>query len=97
MKIGVELQIDVTKIRKERIYNGKKGSYLTMTTFIDVDNQDQYNNNGMITHKKEEGEDRAPILGNCKVFWKDGSISEVAKNTHQPTGNLDDFDDDIPF
>ena len=71
MKIGVELSIDVTKIEKARIFEGKKGKYLTMTTFIDIDQKDQYENNGMITHKKNEGEERAPILGNCKVFWSD--------------------------
>ena len=71
MKLGLELRIDVTKIEKARIYQGKKGKYLTMTAFVDVDNKDQYDNNGMITHKKEEGEDKAPILGNAKVFWTD--------------------------
>lgn len=71
MKVGIELRIDVTKIDKERIYVGQKGKYLTMTTFVDLDVADQYENNGMITHKAKEGEDRAPILGNVKVFWKD--------------------------
>lgn len=70
-KYGVELSIDVTKIEKARIFEGKKGKYLTMTVFVDTDNKDQYDNNGMITHKKNEGEERAPILGNCKVFWSD--------------------------
>lgn len=72
MKVGIELRIDVKKIDKARIYKGEKGSYLTMTTFVDLDQKDQYDNNGMITHKNEQGEERAPILGNCKVFWTDG-------------------------
>ena len=71
-KYGVELSIDVTKIDKTRLIQGKKGKYLTMTVFIDVDNKDQYDNNGMIVHKKNEGEEgHTPILGNCKVFWSD--------------------------
>ena len=70
-KVGVELRIDVTKIDKARIFTGKKGKYLTMTAFIELETQDQYGNNGMITHAKLEGEDKAPILGNSKVFWRD--------------------------
>lgn len=72
MKVGIELKIDVTKIDKARLYKGEKGTYLTMTAFVDLDQVDQYDNNGMITHKKEKDEQgNTPILGNTKVFWKD--------------------------
>jgi len=100
MKVGVELNIDVTKIDKERLYQGKKGKYLTMTTFIDIDNKDQYENNGMITHKKNEGEERAPILGNCKVFWSDsGQAQQQAPQQQAPQApaSFDDMDSDVPF
>ncbi len=80
MKVGIELRIDVTKIDKARIYEGQKGKYLTMTAFVDLDTQDQYGNNGMITHKKEEGEQgNTPILGNTKVFWSDQKASPQAQ------------------
>jgi hypothetical protein len=82
MKVGIELRIDVTKIEKARIYNGQKGKYLTMTAFVDLDQKDQYDNNGMITHAKMEGEERAPILGNAKVFWTDGQQQQPVQ--HQP-------------
>ncbi len=72
-KVGVEIRIDVSKIDKARLYKGEKGTYLTMTAFIDLDQQDQYGNNGMVTHKKEQNEERAPILGNSKVFWSDSN------------------------
>ncbi len=110
-KIGVELRIDVSKIDKARLYKGAKGTYLTMTSFIDLDEKDQYDNNGMITHKKEDGEDRAPILGNAKIFWSDSSQPQQPGSTmdqafggqrqqpqQQPMpqgGGIDDFDDDI--
>jgi hypothetical protein len=74
MKVGIELRIDVTKIDKARLYKGEKGTYLTMTAFVDLDQVDQYDNNGMITHKKEKDEQgNTPILGNTKVFWTDGA------------------------
>jgi len=108
-KYGVELNIDVTKIEKERLFQGKKGKYLTMTVFIDPDNKDQYDNNGMITHKKNEGEERAPILGNCKVFWSDAPQAPQqhtyqnapqapqAQPQAQPAPGGFDPLDDIPF
>jgi single-stranded DNA-binding protein len=103
MKVGIEFQIDVTKIDKARLYKGNKGTYLTMTSFVDLDNVDQYENNGMITHKKNEGEDRAPILGNAKVFWKDQQQAQqprqhqAQQQASQQAAPVDDFDDDIPF
>jgi hypothetical protein len=84
MKVGIELRIDVTKIEKARIYNGQKGKYLTMTAFVDLDQKDQYDNNGMITHAKMEGEERAPILGNAKVFWTDAQQQQQS-HQQQPT------------
>ena len=105
-KYGVELNIDVTKIEKQRLFQGKKGKYLTMTVFVDTDNKDQYDNNGMITHKKNEGEERAPILGNCKVFWSDSpqqqapqpqSYQQAPQQQAPQSGEFDGFDDDIPF
>ena len=100
MKVGIELRIDVTKIDKERIFVGQKGKYLTMTTFVDLDNVDQYENNGMITHKNKEEEDRAPILGNSKVFWKDQQSPQPQQNNQQngiPPSDQYIDDDSVPF
>ena len=75
MKIGVSLKIDVSKIDKDRLFNGQKGVYLDATVFVDIDTLDQYGNNGMITQdvSKEEKQQgvKGNILGNCKVFWND--------------------------
>ena len=98
MKVGVEVQIDVTKIDKARLFEGKKGKYLTMTTFIDTDNKDQYDNNGFISHKqtKEESESKTntPILGNVKVFWNDGQTTQP--NVTQVDNDVD-LGQDLPF
>ncbi len=104
MKVGIELRIDVTKIDKARIYEGQKGKYLTMTAFVDLDTKDQYGNNGMITHKKEENEQgNTPILGNTKVFWSDKQAPPPAQQGYREQLGVqqkpvDDFDDSaIPF
>jgi hypothetical protein len=74
MIIGVNLSIDVTKINKEKLYVGVKGTYLNVTTFVDTDQVDRYGNNGIINQSvsKEERESgvRGAILGNNRMFSK---------------------------
>ena len=111
MKIGVSLKIDVKKIEKARLYEGQKGTYLDATVFIDLDQADEYGNHGMITQdvsKDERAQNvKGAILGNVKVFYKDGQQSgqnapqQPVQNgvqqgyaAQQPSGQ---FDDDIPF
>lgn len=75
-KIGVAVKIDVTKIDKERLFKGAKGTYLDATVFVDLGEADQYGNHGMITQDvtKEERQagTKGAILGNVKVFYRDG-------------------------
>ena len=72
--IGVRIKLDVSKIDKNRLFKGAKGTYLDATVFIDVDQKDQYDNNGFIAQdvSKEEREQgvKGPIVGNVQVFWK---------------------------
>ena len=74
-KLGISIKIDVKKILKERLFQGAKGTYVDLTTFIDTDNVDQYDNNGFISQSvsKDERDQgvKTPILGNCKVFFND--------------------------
>jgi hypothetical protein len=74
MKLGISIKINVSDIEKSRLFKGEKGVYLDLTTFIDLDNQDQYGNNGFISQSvtKEERDNKVQttILGNCKVFYK---------------------------
>ena len=84
-KIGVNMSIDVTKIEKARLFKGAKSTYLDVTVFIDIDQKDQYGNNGMITQNvtKEEKEagTRGNILGNCKVFWREDAAPQQQQAT----------------
>jgi hypothetical protein len=71
--------IDLTKIDKEKLVNGK---YLNIQISIN-DNSDQYGNNVGITigQTKEEREAKAKktYIGNAKVVWTDGSIKVAEK------------------
>jgi hypothetical protein len=86
--------IDLTKIDKEKLVNGK---YLNVQISIN-DNTDQYGNNVGITigQTKEEREAKAKktYIGNAKVVWTDGSI-KVAEKVQENTPI--EAKDDLPF
>ena len=97
MKVGISVRIDVTKIDKSRLYKGAKGTYLDLTTFVDTEKQDQYENNGFIsqslTKEEREAKYQTPILGNVKVFYTDSSTTAPAVAAM----SIEELDDDIPF
>ena len=99
MKIGLSVKIDVTKIDKKRLYEGKKGTYLDLTTFINTDETNEYGDHGFISQSldKEEREQglQTPILGNVKVFYTDQEPQAPQQAPQAP--KQDNFDDDIPF
>ena len=113
MKIGVSIKLDVKKILKEKLYVGAKGTYLDLTTFIDTDQQDQYQNNGFVSQSisKEEKANgvQTPILGNCKVFWSDqqqnyqqpqnqgNQQNQQSNQQNIPQDNNGQPNDEIPF
>jgi hypothetical protein len=91
MKVGLNISIDVSKIDKSRLYKGEKGNYLNLTTFVDIDNKDKYDNNGFISQSvtKEERTNgvQTPILGNVRVMYTDaGSVPAQAE-----------LEEDVPF
>ena len=71
----IAIKIDVSKIDKDRLFQGKKGSYLDATVFLN-DEEGQYGDNGMITQSvsKEEREAgvKGNILGNVKILGEFG-------------------------
>ena len=100
MQIRVNVSIDVTKIEKERLYKGAKGTYLNLTTYLDLDEKDQYGQNGFISQQvsKEEKEAkvRTPILGNCDVVWKSDGAAPQGK-AQVADMSIEEMDEDIPF
>ena len=86
-KVALSLKINVSQIDKARLFSGQKGKYLDCTIFVDLDQLDQYGNSGMITQdvSKEEKEQgiKGNILGNGKVFWKEGGQAPQAQGGFQ--------------
>jgi hypothetical protein len=107
-QVGISIRVDVTKIDKSRLYEGEKGTYLDLTTFVDLDKKDQYDNNGFISQSttKEERQSglQTPILGNVRVFYS-GDNSPAPQSQPQPAspqagadyGQGGSEDSDIPF
>ena len=97
MKLGLNIQINVNKIDKERMFKGDKGTYLNLTTFVDTMTKNKYDANGFIsqTTTKEEREQKlqTPILGNVNVFYTDVGQESYTK----PKIADDGFDDDVPW
>jgi len=105
-KIAIGVKIDVTKLDKARFHKGQKGTYADLNLIIDLDQVDQYGNNGFITQSvtKEEREAglKLPILGNGKIYWREepqqqGYQPPPAQQTKQSAPPADDDDLGIPF
>jgi hypothetical protein len=105
-KIAIGIKIDVTKLDKARFHKGQKGTYADLNLVVDLDQVDQYGNNGFITQSvtKEERESgvKLPILGNGKIYWR-----EEPQQGYQPPPAQQEqknappapppADDDLPF
>ena len=77
----IATSIDLTKIPKDKIYEGKKGKYLPITITIN-DEVDQFGNQGpvIVQQSKEEREAKTEkvYLGNAKVVWTNGDNVDAA-------------------
>lgn len=80
-RMCIKIEIDVTKIKKERLYEGKKGTYLKLTSFIDPDNPNEYENIGFVTQsitpEEQDHGVKMPILGNVKCIWREEEKEEI--------------------
>lgn len=91
------LRIDVTKILKQHIYEGKKGKYLDVTIW-DKGEEDQYGYHGFASQEigkqaREAGE-KGPIIGN----WRRDEPRQHAKPAApKPAPAQPTADDDVPF
>ncbi len=87
--------IDVTKIKKERLYAGKKGLYLNLMVEI-KDEPDKFGNYVATWQNQTEQEraEKAPrnYLGTGKIVWQGGSTQT---QSNQDGG--EEERDDLPF
>ena len=98
----IKTSIDLTKIAKDKIIDGKKGKYLPITITLN-DEVDQFGNQGpvIISQSKEEREGKVDkiYLGNVQVVWTNGNNVDVAPRQDQPVKAAPAAApvDDLPF
>lgn len=103
----IATSIDLTKIPKDKVINGKKGKYLPITITLN-DELDNFGNNGPVTvqQSKEERESKSDkvYLGNVKVVWTNGNNVDAAPRdagdammSSPPQRAQSPIDDDLPF
>ena len=102
----IKTSIDLTKIDKSKIIEGKKGKYLPITITLN-DEVDQFGNQGpvIISQSKEEREMKTDkiYLGNVQVVWTNGENVNTAPREGEPVkSNVEVLqsiakEDDLPF
>jgi hypothetical protein len=68
----ISIKIDVTKIDKEALYKGAKGTYLTLTVWPNKDGEDQYGNHASVKQDlgKDRRDEKAPFIGSAKIIQR---------------------------
>ncbi len=100
----VRASINLDKIPKDKIYQGKKGKYLSITFTVN-DEVDNYGNQGpvIVDQTKEERTAKADkvYLGNVKVVWTNGTFPNPAPRedggVSQQAAAPQPVADDLPF
>lgn len=99
----INVSLDVTKITKGRLKQGKKGQmYLDLTISVD-DKTNDYGQNVSAYEAQSQDERKSKeqrnYLGNGKVVWTDGNVSvaEKKEETKKAVSVEDDDDPDLPF
>ena len=101
----LKANLNLAAIPKDKIYKGKKGSYLPITITIN-DELGNYGDNGpiIVEQSKEEREAKADktYLGNVKVVWTNGTNVATAPRAGAtaappPQAAPAAADDDLPF
>jgi hypothetical protein len=90
--------INVTKIDKTALYEGKNGKYLSLVFFDNKEGPDQFGNDGFVTQdlgkERRMAGEKGPIIGN----WKEVGTKGAAPAPARQESSVVEFDQsDIPF
>lgn len=92
--MAIKLKIDVSKISKPDLYQGKKGIYLDAVLFENRDGQSEYGDDGFIVQgiskEKRDAGERGPIVGNWRHMEPKAATPKAAQAD-------DEAGDEIPF
>jgi len=91
MATNISIKLDVTKISKEKLYKGDKGTYLDATILM-KDEPDQYGNIGMVVQNVSKEDREAGVKGAIL-----GNVKYIAKQVQQVRAVEVDLSTDLPF
>ena len=99
----ISASIDLTKIDKAKIYEGKKGKYYPITVVLN-DEPGQYGDSGYImteqTKEERDAKTQKQYLGNVKVVWTNGqNVTTAEKQGVQQSIEMQaaSAEPDLPF
>jgi hypothetical protein len=101
MSIEFKAKIDVLKVLKQYLFQGKSGKYLDIVCFVNKDGKTQYGDDGFIVQEiskeaRQNGE-KGPIIGNWRWMEEKPKASTPAPAPKAAPEKQEDPDSDIPF
>ena len=95
----INASIDVTKIPKEALIKGKKGTYANVTVFINDETRFGNNASVAMSQSKEQREAGEPkvYLGNGKVVYTEGTVKVAERDDMDVTAAVAETSDALPF
>ena len=98
MSAIVNFSLDLSKLPKEKMIKGKKGTYINLSLSVN-DETNQYGSNASVTlsQTKEERDAKQDKLyvGNGQVVWTDGTCVRAEKKTESVVEEV--ATSDLPF
>jgi hypothetical protein len=100
MSATITFNLNLSKLDKSKIVQGKKGSYYPLTVFVN-DNTDPYGNNvavatGLTKEEREAGA-KTEYISNGKVIKTDGSVSVAERVENNAPAQKQVQEADFPF
>lgn len=103
----IKLKINVKRILKEHLYEGKNGMYLDLVAWPNKNGPDQYGNTHMVCQElsreaRDKGE-RGPIIGNLTLpeeeFMPSGKVAGDGRSERKKPAPaiVDNDESDIPW
>jgi len=81
MSAIVNFSLDLTKLPKEKMIKGKKGTYINLSLSVNDETNDFGQNASVfISQTKEEKGEKKNYVGNGKVVWTDGTCVKATAN-----------------
>jgi hypothetical protein len=97
----LSIKIDVTKIDKEALYKGAKGTYLTLTVWPNKEGRNQYGDDAIVKQDlgKDRRDEKPEIIGNARIIERRNAPRPASPANYEklPTTAEMEDDDFIPF